>query len=40
MTMPHGPASNTGQEHEPDRAAPGPLDDPAQALGRLGRSWT
>ncbi|MGI5197295.1 HdeD family acid-resistance protein [Streptomyces sp. CA-288835] len=40
MTMPHGPASNTGQGHEPDAAAPGPLDDPAQALGRLGRSWT
>ncbi|WP_328770908.1 HdeD family acid-resistance protein [Streptomyces sp. NBC_00286] len=40
MTMPHGPASKTGQEHEPDGAAPGPLDDPAQALGRLGRSWT
>ncbi|MFE9648042.1 HdeD family acid-resistance protein [Streptomyces sp. NPDC006365] len=40
MTMPHGPASGTGQEHEPDGTAPGPLDDPAQALGRLGRSWT
>ncbi|MCX4700041.1 HdeD family acid-resistance protein [Streptomyces sp. NBC_01373] len=42
MTMPRDPASRTGQEqeHEPDRAAPGPMDDPAQALGRLGRSWT
>ncbi|NGO44725.1 HdeD family acid-resistance protein [Streptomyces ureilyticus] len=40
MTMPHGPASRTGQEHEPDGTAPGPLDDPAQTLGRLGRSWT
>ncbi|ATW49018.1 HdeD family acid-resistance protein [Streptomyces xantholiticus] len=40
MTMPRGPASPTGQEHEPDGADPGPMDDPAQALGRLGRSWT
>ncbi|MFD8525219.1 HdeD family acid-resistance protein [Streptomyces capillispiralis] len=40
MTMPRGPASRTGQEHEPGGAAPGPLDDPAQALARLGRSWT
>jgi uncharacterized membrane protein HdeD (DUF308 family) len=40
MAMPHGPAPRTGQEHEPDGAAPGPMDDPAQALARLGRSWT
>ncbi|MFJ8075364.1 HdeD family acid-resistance protein [Streptomyces sp. NPDC096176] len=40
MTMPRGPASRTGQEHEPDGGTPGPLDDPAQALARLGRSWT
>ncbi|WKX10007.1 HdeD family acid-resistance protein [Streptomyces sp. NL15-2K] len=40
MTMPSGPQSRTGQEHEPDGATPGPMDDPAQALGRLGRSWT
>ncbi|MFI6037475.1 HdeD family acid-resistance protein [Streptomyces sp. NPDC051315] len=40
MTMPRGPASRTGPEHEPDGAAPGPTGDPAQALGRLGRSWT
>ncbi|GCB48448.1 hypothetical protein SNL152K_5772 [Streptomyces sp. NL15-2K] len=38
--MPSGPQSRTGQEHEPDGATPGPMDDPAQALGRLGRSWT
>ncbi|UOB12249.1 DUF308 domain-containing protein [Streptomyces sp. HP-A2021] len=40
MTMPRGPASPAGQGNEPDGAAPGPLGDPAQALGRLGRSWT
>jgi uncharacterized membrane protein HdeD (DUF308 family) len=40
MTMPRGPASGTGQEHEPGGAAPGPTDDPAQALRRLGGSWT
>ncbi|MDX3526743.1 DUF308 domain-containing protein [Streptomyces sp. ID05-39B] len=38
MTMPRSPASGSGQEHEPDGAAPGPTDDPALALGRLGRS--
>ncbi|MFF5518366.1 HdeD family acid-resistance protein [Streptomyces coeruleorubidus] len=40
MTMSRGPASRTGQEHEPDGAALGPMDEPAQALARLGRSWT
>ncbi|NGO07111.1 HdeD family acid-resistance protein [Streptomyces sp. HC44] len=40
MTMSRGPAPRTGQEHEPDGAVPGPMDDPAQALGRLGRSWS
>ncbi|MFF8196264.1 HdeD family acid-resistance protein [Streptomyces bobili] len=38
MTMPRSPASPGGEEQEPDGAAPGQLDDPAQALGRLGRS--
>ncbi|NWF30944.1 DUF308 domain-containing protein [Streptomyces sp. PKU-EA00015] len=40
MTMPRGPASRTGQEDEPDGAPPGPMGDSAQALARLGRSWT
>ncbi|MGN9758202.1 HdeD family acid-resistance protein [Streptomyces sp. SD31] len=40
MTMPRGPASHTGQEHEPDGAAPGPMGDSADVLARLGRSWT
>ncbi|MFI9587361.1 HdeD family acid-resistance protein [Streptomyces sp. NPDC052236] len=40
MTMPHGPASRTEQEHEPDGAAPGPMGDSAYVLARLGRSWT
>ncbi|MDX3458402.1 DUF308 domain-containing protein [Streptomyces sp. ME02-8801-2C] len=43
MTMPRGPASHTGQEHEPDRAGPrpgvGPMGDSADVLARLGRSW-
>ncbi|MEV6406256.1 HdeD family acid-resistance protein [Streptomyces bobili] len=38
MTMPRSPASRSGEEQERDGAAPGPTDDPAQALGRLGRS--
>lgn len=40
MTMPRGPASRTGQEHEPGGAAPGPMGDSADVLARLGRSWT
>ncbi|MEW2114805.1 HdeD family acid-resistance protein [Streptomyces sp. NPDC005474] len=40
MTMPRGPASHTGQEHEPDGTSPGPWSDSSEALGRLGRSWT
>ncbi|MCX5336420.1 MULTISPECIES: HdeD family acid-resistance protein [unclassified Streptomyces] len=40
MSMPRGPASHTRQEHTPDSAAPGPLGDSADVLGRLGRSWT
>ncbi|MGX1274550.1 HdeD family acid-resistance protein [Streptomyces phaeoluteigriseus] len=39
MTVPRGSAS-PGAEREPDGAASGPLDDPAQTLGRLGRSGT
>ncbi|MEU6226822.1 DUF308 domain-containing protein [Streptomyces sp. NPDC047042] len=43
MTMPRGPASHTGQEHEYDRAGPapgaGPMGDSADVLARLGRSW-
>jgi uncharacterized membrane protein HdeD (DUF308 family) len=38
MTMPRSPAPRSGEEQERDGAAPGPTDDPAQALGRLGRS--
>ncbi|WP_327721735.1 DUF308 domain-containing protein [Streptomyces sp. NBC_00490] len=40
MSMPHGPASHTRQEHRPDGAAPDPMGDSADVLGRLGRSWT
>ncbi|MEH0422658.1 HdeD family acid-resistance protein [Streptomyces sp. B21-083] len=40
MTLPRGPASSTGQEHEPDGAGPGPMSDSSDALARLGRSWT
>ncbi|WP_405652901.1 HdeD family acid-resistance protein [Streptomyces sp. NBC_00019] len=40
MSMPRGPASHTPQEHTSDGAAPGPLGDSADVLGRLGRSWT
>lgn len=39
MTMPRGPASHPGQEHEPDGAGPGPMADSAEVLARLGRSW-
>jgi uncharacterized membrane protein HdeD (DUF308 family) len=39
MTMPRGPASRTGPEHQPDGAAPDPMGDPAYALAQLGRSW-
>ncbi|MEV7891607.1 HdeD family acid-resistance protein [Streptomyces sp. NPDC002817] len=40
MSMPRGPASHTRQEHTSDGAAPDPLGDSADVLGRLGRSWT
>ena len=40
MTESRGPAPRTGPEHMPDGAAPGPMGDPAEALGKLGRSWT
>ncbi|MBW8737068.1 MAG: HdeD family acid-resistance protein [Streptomyces turgidiscabies] len=40
MTVPRGPASHPGQEHEPDGTGPGPLSDSSDALARLGRSWT
>ncbi|MFD0028944.1 HdeD family acid-resistance protein [Streptomyces sp. NPDC127172] len=40
MTMPHGPAPQTGPEPPAGGAAPRPVDDPADALARLGRSWT
>jgi uncharacterized membrane protein HdeD (DUF308 family) len=40
MTMPHGPASHTGQENEPYGTDTGPAGDSAYTLARLGRSWT
>lgn len=40
MAMSRGPASSTGQEPGPGRTAPGPMGDSADALARLGRSWT
>lgn len=40
MTMSRGPAQPTGPEHPPGGAAAGPMGDPADALARLGRSWT
>ncbi|MEV0304974.1 HdeD family acid-resistance protein [Streptomyces prasinus] len=40
MTMPRGPASHAGEERRPDGAGPGPGNDSAYVLARLGRSWT
>ncbi|MFD8773694.1 MULTISPECIES: HdeD family acid-resistance protein [unclassified Streptomyces] len=40
MTMPRGPAPQPGPEPPAGGAAPRPVDDPAEALARLGRSWT
>ncbi|OQD57739.1 hypothetical protein BM536_001245 [Streptomyces phaeoluteigriseus] len=40
MTMPRSPAPPNGEDQDPYEAAPGPMDDPAKALGRLGRSGT
>ncbi|WP_055629087.1 HdeD family acid-resistance protein [Streptomyces hirsutus] len=40
MSMPRGPASRTGPEHQPGGAALDPMADPTRALARLGRSWT
>ncbi|MGW3680430.1 HdeD family acid-resistance protein [Streptomyces prasinus] len=40
MTMPRGPASHAGEERRRTGAGPGPRDDPAYVLARLGRSWT
>ncbi|GLP69843.1 MULTISPECIES: HdeD family acid-resistance protein [unclassified Streptomyces] len=40
MTTQRGPAPHTAPEHSPDGAAPGPTAGGADALERLGRSWT
>lgn len=40
MTMPRGPAPQTGPEPPAGGAPHRPVDDPADALARLGRSWT
>ncbi|MGC0398674.1 uncharacterized membrane protein HdeD (DUF308 family) [Streptomyces sp. SAI-126] len=40
MTTQRGPAPHTAPEHSPDGAAPGPTVGGADALERLGRSWT
>lgn len=40
MSMPRGPASRTGPEHQPNGVALGPVGAPAPALARLGGSWT
>ncbi|WP_328424894.1 HdeD family acid-resistance protein [Streptomyces sp. NBC_00443] len=39
MTMPRGPAPRTGPEPPAGGMAPGPVEDPADVLARLGRSW-
>ncbi|MGF0170999.1 HdeD family acid-resistance protein [Streptomyces sp. Marseille-Q5077] len=39
MTMPRGPASRAGPEPPAGGMAPGPVEDPADVLARLGRSW-
>ncbi|WP_369241044.1 HdeD family acid-resistance protein [Streptomyces sp. R21] len=40
MTVSRGPAPRTGPEDMPDGATPGPAEDPAEVLAKLGRSWT
>ena len=40
MTQPRGPAPRPGPDRMPDGATPSPMGDPAEALARLGRSWT
>src|SRR4051794_1524063 len=40
MTMSRGPAPRPGPEDMSDGAAPPPTGDPADVLGRAGRSWT
>ncbi|MGW2639859.1 HdeD family acid-resistance protein [Streptomyces sp. NPDC001348] len=40
MTVSPDPAARSGPENAPDGAAPPAAGDPADALGRLGGSWT
>ncbi|WP_406438060.1 DUF308 domain-containing protein [Streptomyces sp. NBC_01613] len=40
MTEPRGPEPHTGPEQVPAAGVPDPMGDPADVLGRLGRSWT
>ncbi|MFJ1970366.1 HdeD family acid-resistance protein [Streptomyces sp. NPDC087903] len=40
MTVSRGPTPRTGSEHRPDGAVPAAMEDPADVLAKIGRSWT